>query len=120
MGHGGLLCFLSWALSEARITTMGALLEVTGPDLEIEEEHRAPAEPPENLSDGKRMATAERTQQRSDFSLSHFLFPSVIIAPRPDQQQLPRRNQQQSLVWTDRKESDQTKAVAPDRVTLEG
>lgn len=93
MGHGGLLCFPSWAgatvteaLSAARITTMGALLEVTGPDLEIEEECGAPAEPPENLPDGKRMATVEKTQRRTDFSLSRFLFPSLIIAPGPDQQ----------------------------------
>lgn len=82
------MCVPSWAratvteaLSAARITTMGALLEVTGPDLEIEEEHGAPANAPENLSDGKRMATAERTQQRTDISLSHFLFPSLVIAP---------------------------------------
>lgn len=99
--------FSSWAgatvteaLSAARITTMGALLQVTGRDLEIEEEHGAPAEPPENLPDGKRMATAERTQQRMDFSLSCFLFPSLIIAPGPDQQhevaQEKRKNQTQS------------------------
>lgn len=61
---------------------MGVLLEVTGTDLqeaeevaglEIEEEHGPLAESPENLSDGTRMATDERTQPRTDFSLSRFL-----------------------------------------------
>lgn len=64
------------------------------------------AESPENLSDGMRMAAAERTQPRTNFSLSCFLFPSHIIAPGPDQQH-------EVAV-------EKSRAAAPNPVTLEG